>query len=451
MADETDPLDTRTVTQTGRRGSAVAPLALRVLASADGDQVDRFHALDRPVLRLGRKVDEGELRVADPALSRAHVAFFPDPGRGTCTLEDLGSRNGTFLEGLRVRREPVQCGDLVRVGDTLLVLTRLDLDRVGWRPDPASGMVGGSRGLKDTLGQAATAAPTGVEVLLLGETGVGKELVARYVHARSGVSGPFLAVNCATLGRQLAASELFGHRRGAFSGADHAHPGLFAAAADGTLFLDEVGELEKGVQAQLLRAVAEREVRPVGGLRPVPVRTRVVAATNADPSAEVHRFRPDLYARLAQWEIRVPPLRERVEDVPALVEHLLSLHSADASFRPSVGFLEALCLHHWPHNVRGLATLLLRIVLERPGGGRLDVGALPQEIAARLGRRGAEAAGPAAGPLPPGERPSRSELEILLRHYEGRVARVARQLGRERMQVYRWLKRYGLEADSFRT
>ena len=429
-------------------------MALRVLCSP-GDHPDAlFHLLDRPDLEIGRQVEREHICLEDPALSRRHALVSYSPELSRFTVADLDSRNGTFLNGRRIQSERLEVGDLIRVGDTILAHVPLDLPLAWWRPDPASEMVGRSRGLKDALDQAARVAPTDVSALILGETGTGKELMARYIHARSGLDGPFVAVNCATLNPELAASELFGHLRGAYSGADRDRPGLFASAAGGTLLLDEVGELRPGIQAQLLRAIEDKAVRPVGGLRPIPVRVRVLAATNADleQAAQQDRFRVDLYARLAQWVLRVPPLRDRVEDIPVLADYFLAIFAPGSSYRLSADLAEALCLYAWPRNVRELAAVMRRMTIEQPGGGPLKTELLPPEISRRLGGRSKEGSG--AGPAPPlpgpDKIPNRSDLDLLLRYYNGCVAKVARHLERERMQIYRWLKRHGLDQERYR-
>lgn len=211
-------------------------------------------------------------------------------------------------------------------------------------------------------------------VVITGETGTGKEIVARLIHRRSRRRGPFVAVNCGGLTEGLLAAELFGHVRGAFTGAIADQPGLFRAANGGTLFLDEAGDIPAALQATLLRALETSHVRPVGSSRDVEVDVRVVAASNRDLVTLVRRgqFRADLYARLAQWIIRVPALRERREDIPALSRALLSqLGSAGRSLTPDLA--EALLAHPWPLNVRGLANVLSVAAIATPAGRPLEL------------------------------------------------------------------------------
>jgi formate hydrogenlyase transcriptional activator len=240
----------------------------------------------------------------------------------------------------------------------------------------------------------AQVAPTSANVLLRGETGTGKELVARAVHARSRRShGPFVPVNCGALVPGLAASELFGHEVGAFTGAVRQRVGLFERASGGTLFLDEVGELAPDVQVALLRVLQERVADRLGGDgRPVPVDVRLVAATNRDPLADVRagRFREDLFYRLNVFPITVPPLRERREDIPLLAEHFLA-HFARRHERPArvipVGTLRALEAYDWPGNVRELQNVIERAVIVSAGAelpvepAWLAGGAAPTETA----------------------------------------------------------------------
>jgi Nif-specific regulatory protein len=241
------------------------------------------------------------------------------------------------------------------------------------RPVAPTGGVGASAPLAATLALVERARRSGATVLLTGETGTGKELLARAIHggsARSG--GPFVALNCAAFPDTLLESELFGHAKGAFTGADRAKDGLMALADGGTLFLDEVGETSVALQAKLLRALQEREVRPLGGTRSRRVDVRVVAATNRDLSGEIAlgRFRADLYWRLAVFPIRVPPLRERRDDVLALARHFLAQHGAREG-RPGCRLSreaeELLLAHHWPGNVRELENEMLRaLALSEP-------------------------------------------------------------------------------------
>ena len=234
------------------------------------------------------------------------------------------------------------------------------------------GMRSASPAMHQIFDQVERAGRSGATVLVRGETGTGKELVAKALHATSArADRPFLAVNCATLTGDLLASELFGHVRGAFTGAVRDHPGLVARARGGTLFLDEVGELTPPVQVKLLRVLQERRVRQVGGTAEIPVDVRFVAATNRDLEAEVRagRFREDLYYRLNVIHLHLPPLRERPEDIPELARHVVTRTCRRLGLpekRLTSDALQLLQAYHWPGNVRELENVLERAVVLEP-------------------------------------------------------------------------------------
>jgi hypothetical protein len=252
--------------------------------------------------------------VEDPQLSRAHLRVSNTGGE--VTVEDLGSHNGTFVGGHRVTRATLRGGECLRVGGTLLVFDDL-LVPGNLPPDRGDAPAGPSAAMSRVRAELALVSTQRLPVLVLGETGVGKELVATELHRRSGVRGPLVPVNCGAIPAHLAESELFGHVAGAFTGAVKRAEGLFVAAHGGTLFFDEVGELPLEVQTKLLRVIETGEVRPVGSAVAERVDVRLVAATHRDLAAEVAagRFREDLLARLAVWTVRVPPLRARRHDV----------------------------------------------------------------------------------------------------------------------------------------
>ena len=214
---------------------------------------------------------------------------------------------------------------LIRLGDALMLLSSRPIDQLeaAEDPDPQSPLIGG-RSLARVRQHISLLAPTPLRIMILGDSGTGKELVARELHRLSGCSGPFIAINCAALPESLVETELFGHTRGAFSGAVRDKPGLFEAAQDGTLFLDEVAELPLASQAKLLRVVETGELRRVGALQSIHTSCRILCATNHNLEQDVERrlFRGDLAARLSEAEIQLPPLRDRVADIPLLAEYL---------------------------------------------------------------------------------------------------------------------------------
>jgi two-component system, NtrC family, response regulator AtoC len=294
----------------------------------------------------------------------------------------------------------------------------------------------------------ARVAPTGATVLVVGESGTGKELVARAIHSRSTRAGEaFVPVNCTALSESLLESELFGHTRGAFTGAVAAKRGLFELADGGTLFLDEIGDMGPKMQAQLLRTLQDGEVRPVGGTESVRVDVRLVCATNRDLEAEVKagRFREDLYFRINVVTVKLPPLRERPADIPILVSHFLA-KIARRERRPAATMsreaLDVLCHHDWPGNVRELENAVERAVAVAKG----EV-VLPSDLPVEV-HGGAPAQ--ASGLLD--DRPTLAELErryiaLVLAECGGNKKKAAEKLGIDRRTLYRALERAGVDAS----
>ena len=342
--------------------------------------------------------------------------------------------------------------------DELLLAVSRALAERRLRGDPAlapegsllPGFLGSSGAVRALCQMARKVAASPLPVLITGETGTGKELVARGIHDLSERS-PFLAVNCAALPDQLLESELFGHERGAFTGADRAKPGLFEAAHGGTLFLDEVGELPAPLQPKLLRALEEGEIRRVGATTPIRVEVRLLAATNRDLEEEVAagRFREDLFWRLNGLPVHIPPLRERPADIPTLVEHFLR-RFAQRTGRASVqGFapeaMAVLTSYPWPGNVRELRSAVERAATLGEGDV-LPADALPERIQ-RGGLLRTTLAQAAAGHLQLAEVERIYILEIL-RAAGGNKSRAAEILGLDRKTLYRKLQEYAADVDS---
>jgi DNA-binding NtrC family response regulator len=299
--------------------------------------------------------------------------------------------------------------------------------------------VGRSESMLQVFKTAARVAASDATVLILGESGTGKELVARAIHQASPRSaGPFVPVDCGAIAEGLLESELFGHVRGAFTGAQAARRGLFEEATGGTVFLDEIGDVGAGLQARLLRTLQEGTIRRVGANEAIPVDVRVVAATNKDLEAAVKggRFREDLYYRLNVVTLRIPPLRERREDVPLLAEHFAAKHGRGKG-AVSAEARELLQAYDWPGNVRELENVVSRALALNPSGV-----VVPADLPDRLRARPVE---PARGlPLPPGFRPTLDELSrryavLVLGECGGNKTRAAELLGIDRKTLYRIL------------
>ncbi len=314
-------------------------------------------------------------------------------------------------------------------------------------------LVGSSEAMRGIRTLIRQVAPTDARVLITGESGTGKELVAAALHALSRrADGPFVRVNCAAIPRDLIESELFGHEKGAFTGATERRRGRFELADGGTLFLDEVGELGAEAQAKLLRALESGEVERVGGQEPIRVDVRVIAATNRDLRAEVAagRFREDLFYRLNVIPIHVPPLRERLEDVPELAAHFLARLQARHGLVPPVpgdDALDRLRRYAWPGNVRELANVCERLTILYPGrriGAREVASMLPDEAggAAPGGAAARVDAGPLAGRI---EAYERGQILAALDEAGGNVADAARRLETDRANLYRRMKRLDIE------
>jgi len=320
-------------------------------------------------------------------------------------------------------------------------------DEVG-EADPAAGIVAFSRAMEEVVRKIRLVAPTSLSVLVTGESGTGKEVVARAIHALSPRrAGPFLPINCAAIPEALLESELFGHEKGAFTGASSSRPGKMEAASGGTLFLDEIGEVPLAVQAKLLRAIEEKEVSRVGGQQVIRVDVRIIAATNRDLAARVAEkaFREDLYYRLNVFQIEVPPLRERREDIPRLAARFLEAAArANASppRRLSPEALKALLAYRWPGNVRELRNAMEAASVVARGDviGPQD---LPPQIAA------AAVAPPSPEPIPlPAPRTleeiERDAIRAALAACGGNKTRAARVLGIGLRTLHRKVREYGI-------
>lgn len=431
-------------------------IGLKVVDGPDADQYDEF---DHDVVRIGA-ADGNHFILTDTTVSRRHAEITRTPDG--IVLRDLGSTNGTFLGQVRIKEVFLGESRTFRVGKTEMEFMVLDeiVDIVPAKETKFEGMVGQSVTMRETFSVLDRVGRTELTVLVTGETGTGKELVSQAIHQRSTRrSGPFVVFDCGAVARNLIESELFGHERGAFTGAVASRAGVFEQAHGGTIFLDELGELPLELQPALLRVLEQREVRRVGDRRVRSVDVRVVAATNRDLQQLVKegRFREDLFYRLAVVEVHLPPLRDRPEDFPLLVEHILRSASFDHSVRgvaPDVA--QILSAYHWPGNVRELRNTLLRAI-PFCEGDLIDMQALPEALL-----RGAEGGAPdvaeaALGlPLPDSDMSLKEAkdhlieafekryLEDLLERCDGNLSKAARDAGVDRKTIARMLKRHGI-------
>jgi len=476
MGSPTDRKDDETLSRPeetqGPRDRAPEPYLVLALEAERPLQGSSRHFLSPfDEVRVGRggvrecvsEVHEGKrrltVRLTDRLVSKEHAWLIRAGDRWM--LEDAGSKNGLLVNGVPGQRAWLEDGDLIEVGHTFLLFRE---GTATWRELPASleaepfrtvtpGLATLHPALEEAFAKLARVARAPVPVLLKGETGTGKEVVARAYHALSGRSGEFVAVNCGALPETLVEAELFGARKGAFSGASENRPGLVRSAQLGTLFLDELGELPLASQATLLRVLQEGEVLPLGATRPTKVDFRVIAATNRDLEAmgQAGTFRRDLLARLSGLSLQLPRLKERREDLGWLIAEFLRRNAPSGAERLSfsVEAARALLRYDWPLNIREL---------ERGLGAA---------VALSAGRIGLEHLPPALRALPEDEMPERpptvsrpsgedrAELERagllkLLTQHQGNVSQVARTLGTSRAQVHRLLKRHGLALEDFR-
>jgi sigma-54 dependent transcriptional regulator, acetoin dehydrogenase operon transcriptional activator AcoR len=426
---------------------------------------ERFLEVPSAVLLSDDKITVGRehagLLLPDDSVSRSHALIERTGGATSFTVHDRESKNGVLVGRTRISSPtPITNGDIVSFGNVVfrflvgprsMVMDfgryRIDGHVAGGRRAPkVTELVGGCL-IDRVCFEIERIAPTELSCVLRGESGTGKELVARAIHRLSGKKGELVAINCAALPATLVESELFGYRRGAFSGADRDRAGLIRQAHEGTLFLDEIGDMPPDMQAKLLRVLESREVRPLGSSAAEPVDVRVVAASHVDLKEAVAqgKFRGDLLARLAEHTLLLPPLRDRREDMYLLTRTFLDAEGrSDVQFTPAA--MRALILHDFPWNVRELRSVVKR-ALAFIEGKTIDEAALPEDI--RGNARSSST--PAAVQEPLNEkRPSKQQLESLLAQNDGNVAALARAFDREPAQIRRWLKRYNLDADAYR-
>jgi transcriptional regulator with GAF, ATPase, and Fis domain len=378
---------------------------------------------------------------------------------GRWVVEDANSKNGTVVNGEPQKRAFLADGDLVEFGhsfflfrDALATSDDDPADITADEPAPATGLVTLIPALARTFRQLEQVSRSDVSVVLHGESGTGKEVVARAIHAISSRKGSFVAVNCGALPDTLVETELFGYRKGAFSGAAEDRPGLVRSADGGTVLLDEIGDLPAPSQAAFLRVLQEREVMPVGATRPISVDVRVIAASHRDLDELVlgGKFRADLLARVSGVKVVLPPLRERREDLGLLVGALLRRLAPDREVIFDVRAARALFRYGWPLNIRELEKCLAAAIV-LAGGELVEIDHLPATVAAALEAHPPEdAPSDDDSPLGPEDEKRKKELVQLLQEHKGNVSAISRAMGKARMQIQRWLKRFKLDPEKFR-
>jgi DNA-binding NtrC family response regulator len=392
---------------------------------------------------VGSHPDAG-LSLGDTTVSRYHVELTARPDG--VRVRDLESTNGTYLGGARITEVIVEDQAVLSVGKTTLKVSMIEADLGKPEAQPTFGpALGASPAMKQLFGMLERVSPSASTVLLLGETGTGKEVMARAIHQKSPrAARPFVVVDCGSVAPTLIESELFGHVRGSFTGAISDRNGAFLEADGGTIFLDEIGELPLELQPKLLRVLEAGTVRRVGEDKHRRVDVRVVAATHRDLDAEVAagRFRRDLYYRLAVVLVNVPPLRDRLDDLPMLTQHFVKTMGR-GDFELPRALMARFAAYHWPGNVRELRNLV-----ERSLAGA-DVDPLPQESQAQrsLG------SGEDLTDLPFKEAKERlvesftkEYLVTLLEKCNGNISQMAREAGIARNYVHRLVSKYGLKA-----
>jgi DNA-binding NtrC family response regulator len=418
-----------------RDGQAVRILRGAVIEVLRGPDRGLHVEIDRPRFVIGAH-PENDLRLHDATVSRHHLEVLATPEG--YRLVDLGSSNGTFAAGLRLGEAHVVGAVVLQLGQTTLRLSPggVEAEVPASQAQSFGALVGRSLPMRELFAQLERVSKSDCSVLIEGETGVGKERVAEAIHGASAkASGPFIVVDCGALAPGLMESELFGHARGAFTGADRERRGLLEMADGGTLFLDEIGELPLPLQVKLLGVLERRRVIPVGGDELRPVRARVIAATHRDLLRCVNQgqFRPELYYRVAVVRVRVPPLRERLDDLPLLVESCLAqLRAREGEAVPAQ--LSAVALAHlyaqpWLGNVRELFNAVEQAVLQLPVAGSART---PPPVTPYYTTREQAM-----------DDFNRAYFSSLLARSQN-VSQLAREAGLDRRYLLRILERYGL-------
>lgn len=461
---DSDPRDLTELDTDSTGPSDFGPAARAYLLQQAGspDEAGERRIVELPVgetLVMGRS-QQCSLVLPDGRASRSHARLYWQEGE--LVVQDLSSRNGTLVNGTKLEKEPhrLQAGDRIRVGSHEFLVALVSQEEVRSRvnsrlPEQEPQEIGpalvvAAPQMTRTYGFARRIAATNTTVLVLGETGTGKDVLVRQIHAWSPRSaGPLIRVNCAALPEALAESELFGHEKGAFTGAVQRKIGLAEAAHGGTLFLDEIGELSPQVQAKLLTMLENRSVTRVGSTKEIPVDLRVVAATHRDLTVEVEagRFREDLYYRIGVVILRVPPLRERVPEIMLLARLFAKNFGAGAGFSgEQVEFSQeaedAICQHRWPGNIRELRNAIEHAMLVS-NGEVLRAEHLPEPVTKKR-TQGATNATQGAGMKNQVADLERQTIEQALHKTGGNRTHAALELGVSLRSLLYKIKKYGI-------
>ena len=440
-----------------------APCGLRLLVVSGPD--DGLSAeLDQGTHVVG-KGDDCDVRLTDEAVSRRHLQLTYTPQ--FVEVRDLNSKNGTFFRGAKITKIQVGVGSLFVIGRTTLLLVEPErAQSVNDVPldSQLDGIVGRSDAMRRLFATIRQVARSEATVLIYGESGTGKELVAQAIHGMSPrCDRAFRVVDLAAACGSLLESELFGHIKGAFTGALESRPGVLAEAQGGTVFFDEIGELDAALQPRLLRMVERREIKPVGDIHYQQIDVRILAASNRDLQQEVDRrtFRADLFHRLAVMMISVPPLRERVDDIPLLVEYFLNELGGPEHPEITYNTMQMLVDHPWPGNVRQLRNSVERAWALTARGASFDetlAGLHLREVASSAEYQAINPGenndlGVDIDPAVPFKEAKnaiiaeweRKYLSILMKKYRGNVSLAARRSGIARVHLHRLLKKHELE------
>ena len=449
-------IKTKTRVASGDDVTRTVHLSKCKLVVIKGTERGREYEISSDVIRAG-KDDANDIVLKEETVSRVHFEIIRD-AKGYL-LRDLRSTNGTFLDGAEVREAYLRSGSVVTVGTVQLKFQPFE-ERIEILPsdkEKLGDLVGRSLRMREIYGLLERIAPTEATILIEGETGTGKDLIAHTVHQFSRrKSGPFIIVDCGAVAGNLIESELFGHEKGAYTGANATRQGAFELANGGTIFLDELGELSLDLQPKLLRVLEQREIRRVGGNRTIKVDIRVIAATKKDLKSEVEKgkFREDLYFRLSVVPIFMPPLRERKEDIPLLVGEFMKRIAGEGQEPPALSAetMDILLAHDWPGNVRELRNVLERAVyLGKAAGGEGVIQFL--NIAGTSGGGapsplGMETFVPALSYRDNKEKWSddfeKRYLKWLLARSEGNISRAAREADMDRKYLHKLLKKHNI-------